>query len=278
MSLSADDAEVDATFVPSAGMVGCSLRHRGDELLETRGGLARYASERSTMGIPLLHPWANRIDGFAYEAAGRRVELDPDSRLLRFDPNGLPIHGLVSACRGWEITEKAADERSARLSARLDFAADTALMELFPFPHELVMAVELAGPTLTIRTTLTPTADDPVPVAFGYHPYFTLPGQPAAEWQIETPVRAHVEVDDRLIPTGASEPVTIEPGADRGADLRRWLRLARGARALQRHGRRPDADGGVPRGLPGRGDLAAAGRRVHLLRADDRAHERARLR
>ena len=212
MSLSADDAEVDATFVPSAGMVGCSLRHRGDELLETRGGLARYASERSTMGIPLLHPWANRIDGFAYEAAGRRVELDSDSRLLRFDPNGLPIHGLVSAYRGWEITEKAADERSARLSARLDFAADTALMELFPFPHKLAMAVELAGSTLTIRTTLTPTADDPVPVAFGYHPYFTLPGQPAAEWRIETPVRAHVEVDDRLIPTGATSRSRSRPG------------------------------------------------------------------
>jgi galactose mutarotase-like enzyme len=44
-------------------MVCCSLRHRGDELLGQRRGLAAYAATGSTMGIPFLHPWANRLDG-----------------------------------------------------------------------------------------------------------------------------------------------------------------------------------------------------------------------
>src|SRR3954470_8330797 len=66
---------VEAAFVPEAGMVGCSLRHRGEELLGQRGGLARYVSDRSTMGIPFLHPWANRLAQRRFEVAGREVDL-----------------------------------------------------------------------------------------------------------------------------------------------------------------------------------------------------------
>ena len=37
--------ELEVAFVPSAGMVGCSLRHRGEELLGQRGGLGSYVHE-----------------------------------------------------------------------------------------------------------------------------------------------------------------------------------------------------------------------------------------
>ena len=59
--------ELTAAFVPDLNMIGCSLEHRGEELLGQRGGLAAYAERGSSMGIPLLHPWANRLDA----AAGR---------------------------------------------------------------------------------------------------------------------------------------------------------------------------------------------------------------
>src|SRR5919202_4807632 len=101
-TLISSEAELEVSFVPSVGMVGASMQHRGDELLGQRGGLARYEATRSTMGIPLLHPWANRLAGFAYVAAERRVELDPDSPLLKTDPNGLPIHGLIGASASWD--------------------------------------------------------------------------------------------------------------------------------------------------------------------------------
>src|SRR5262245_28328204 len=86
---------LEATFVVGAGMVGCSLRHDGAELLDPRGGVVRYAQTGSTMGIPLLHPWANRLDGLRYAAAGRAVILDPASDVLHLDDRGLPIHGLL---------------------------------------------------------------------------------------------------------------------------------------------------------------------------------------
>jgi galactose mutarotase-like enzyme len=205
-------AGVEAVFAPGIGMLGCSLTHDGEELLGQRGGLARYEATGSTMGIPLLHPWANRLAGVSYTAAGRTVDLPPGSPLIRTDRNGLPIHGVVNASPYWEVLAAGADDTTAGLSARLDFAAHPELLEAFPFPHELRIDVTLRGATLAIRTVLTATGDDPVPVAFGYHPYLALPGVPRAEWHVEVPARQRLALDDRMIPTGAIEEVEPHSG------------------------------------------------------------------
>src|SRR5215470_2066423 len=212
VTLSCADSAIDATFAPGVGMIGCSLRHRGVELLGQRGGLAKYAASGSTMGIPLLHPWANRLSGFWYAVGGRTVHLDPQSSLLHRDANGLPMHGLLAAYPGWRVAARAADDTAARLSVQLDFGADPALLAAFPFPHTLALDVELRGTTLTIAATLRPTADVAVPVSFGFHPYLQLPGVARADWQIVAPVRRRLRLDARMIPTGESEAIAIEPG------------------------------------------------------------------
>ncbi len=191
IELASDD--LTAAFAPDVGMVGCSLRHRGEELLGQRGGLEKYRESGSSFGIPLLHPWANRLD--------REV----DSPLVRRDPNGLPIHGLLTASRYWELVSET--------SARLDFAAHDDLMSGFPYAHELAIDLDLAGPRLTIATSLRASGDVPVPIAFGWHPYLTLPGVPRADWHVELPVRRRAELDERGIPTGRSDPVAIAPGS-----------------------------------------------------------------
>ena len=92
-------------WVPSMGMVGVSLFGCGRELLGQLGGLDAYAARGSTFGIPLLHPWANRLGGFSYAAAGREVALGAETPHLRTEEHGLPIHGLLAAYRGWEVLE-----------------------------------------------------------------------------------------------------------------------------------------------------------------------------
>ena len=211
LTLSDGDADLHASFAPRLGMIGCSLRQRGAELLGQRKGLAAYAASGSTMGIPLLHPWANRLSGFAYVAGGRRVVLDAASPLLHKDGAGLPMHGLLAACPDWRVTARGADDTGAQLTAQLDFAANPARLAAFPFPHELTLAVTLRGAALTMRTTLRPTADVAVPVSFGFHPYLQLPGVPRAEWFVAAPVRERARLDARLIPTGAREDVSLQP-------------------------------------------------------------------
>ena len=41
------------------------------------GACRRYAQRGKTMGIPLLHPWANRLSRAGYAAAGKEVTLPP---------------------------------------------------------------------------------------------------------------------------------------------------------------------------------------------------------
>jgi galactose mutarotase-like enzyme len=194
-----------ATFVPDVGMIGSSLTHEGDELLGQRKGLDAYASTGSTMGIPLLHPWANRLGGVAFTAAGKGVEIDPESPRVRTDANGLPIHGLVNASPHWEVAEATGD----RLVADLDFAAHADLLEQFPFPHVIRIDASLTEDAVTIATEVTATGDSPVPLSFGYHPYLVLPDVPRADWHVEVPLTERLELDDRMIPTGAT--ATVEP-------------------------------------------------------------------
>ncbi len=189
--------DLEATFVPSAGMVGASLRHRGDELLAQRGGLDAYAQKGKTFGIPLLHPWANRLGGDRYEAAGRTVEIPAEAPGLRREEHGLPIHGLLAASRHWRVEHAAA----TTLTAQLDFAERAELLPLFPFPHTIAVSATLHPDRLTVETTVTATSDTPVPIAFGWHPYLTLPGVPRDEWVLGLPSRRHLVVADG-IPTG----------------------------------------------------------------------------
>jgi aldose 1-epimerase len=199
--------DLAATFVPSLGMIGASLEHRGVEVLGQRNGLPAYEAKGSTMGIPLLYPWANRLAGLHYEAAGKAVDIDPDSPRVRLDPNGLPIHGLLAANPQWRTTEQ-----GGTLHAALDYGAQPELLEAFPFPHELRLQIGLDAQGLRITTTVDANAGSPVPVSFGFHPYLTLPDVPQEEWRIELPVSEHLKLDDKGIPTGEKETTEATGG------------------------------------------------------------------
>ncbi len=211
---------LQATFAPPVGMVGCSLVHGGEQLLVMPGGLEHYAHTGSAAGIPFLYPWANRLAGFTYSVGGRTVTLDPGSPLVRLDDNGLPIHGLLAASPYWQLSEAACDDRGASLRAELDFGAHDDLLACFPFPHVVRIDVRVEGDALTLRTTVTPSGDVAVPICFGFHPYLRVPGAPREQWEIELPVRSHLLLDERMIPTGETEPVTYQraPLADRTFD------------------------------------------------------------
>src|SRR4051812_27799891 len=112
-------AEMEAAFAPGAGMAGVSLRHAGEELLDRRAGVRTYAERGAVMGIPILHPWANRLAGFDYAVDGRSVRLPDGPPLVRCEEHGLPIHGLLSGSRHWRVRSASRDSARARLSAGL---------------------------------------------------------------------------------------------------------------------------------------------------------------
>lgn len=192
-----------ATFLPGLGMLGSSLRHRGDELLALPGGLDGYRAGNVT-GLPLLAPWANRLGARLYEVEG--VIVDLEGLALHTDGRGLPIHGTMSAQPGWDIV--AVDRRS--LVTRFDFGARPELLASFPFPHELRIVVAVDATTLSVATTVTPTAGEAVPVAFGYHPYLSLPGTRRRDIHLRLPARRQLELDERQLPTGTGRVEVAE--------------------------------------------------------------------
>jgi len=206
VTLTAGDLET--TWLPEHGMVGSSLRHRGGELLGQRGGLDAYLAKGSAFGIPLLAPWANRLDGLRYG----EVALDPDT--VKGGDAGLPKDGGgVLVGREWTVTSQTAEQLTAEL------VADAAILAVFPFAHTWTVTVGLDPHALSVTTTLRATGEDPVPVAFGWHPLFTLPGVRRAALQVSLPVRTEVQIDDRGIPTGDRLTVAIAPGPLDNRDL-----------------------------------------------------------
>jgi galactose mutarotase-like enzyme len=198
-------AALHATFVPGAGMLCSSLRHRGDELLAQNAGVKAYAREGKTMGIPLLYPWANRLAGFHYSLAGRTVHVPRDTTRVAVDQNGLPIHGVIGGRLAWElITERATDMSS--LAARLQWSDDQPeLFEVFPFRHELDFRAQLEHGRLEIELTVSACGADVVPLAFGFHPYLSLPNALRETWLIELPAMRRLELDASQIPSGAGQ-------------------------------------------------------------------------
>jgi galactose mutarotase-like enzyme len=230
--------ELEAVVLPSLGMLVASIRARGDELVALPGGLAAWRAGHTT-GIPLLYPWANRLARRRYEVGSVNVDL---RRLdLHTDGNGLPIHGTMLARPEWEVTQLGANRTSARVTARFDFGAHDDLLASFPFPHELTVAVRLSASRLRVETAVRPTGRTPVPVAFGWHPYFQLPDRPRDEWDLQLPARAHARLDKRGIPTGRAtpEPAVRAPLAGRVLDdlyalgTDRTLALVAGKRRLR---------------------------------------------
>lgn len=193
-----------AGVAPEAGMVCHSLRHRGEELLTQRDGVEGYVRTGRWMGVPLLHPWANRLAAWDYEALGRRVDLGPLAveEVVRDRKTGLPIHGVLP--RAWDVLEQDA----ARVLAELAWGEDPA----FPFPHRVRVEAELGERELRIATTLE-ALEGEVPVAFGWHPWFTPPGATRGDYVVELPAMRRLELDERHLPTGATAPVQPFAGA-----------------------------------------------------------------
>jgi aldose 1-epimerase len=182
------------------------LKHRGEEVLGRTDRLEHAAEQGEWTGIPLLHPWANRLAASAYRVAGREVTLDLRSPLLHRDAHGQPIHGV----RWSQLPFDVVSATTERAVARLEWSRPE-LLAVFPFPHALEVEATLAPHGLSIVTTLIAGAEHEVPACFGYHSYFRIPGLPRAQWRFATPPVRRVELDATMIPTGRE---TQEPERD----------------------------------------------------------------
>lgn len=196
-------ASSEVEICPAAGFSATSLRVGGEEYLRLPSALAPFVAADRTGGIPLLHPFANRLRGTRWTFDGRTV--DPDATPFRHaDGRGLPMHGYLlrwpgaAGTVGWEI-RTAADGEWAEIEGSIEWGEHAELMSAFPFPHRLTQRYRLAGASLEVRATVEPRGGR-MPLSLGWHPYFLLPGASRQGLSLSLPRLFKIDLDHEGLP------------------------------------------------------------------------------
>ena len=187
--------------VPAAGMNLVSVGIDGQEMLRLPLDLRAFMSTRKTGGVPLLHPWANRLRSDVVEHAGVRVDLASVPGLKR-DGNDLPMHGLLLRFDAWEL-DSGIDAAAAWVEGRLDWRAFPDLMAAFPFPHRLRVRWSFRIVPGGLEATClheVHAAEIDVPLGAGWHPYLAPGTESHASLDVETPMLRPVFLDDHGLP------------------------------------------------------------------------------
>ena len=138
-------------------------------------------------GIVLV-PWPNRIrDGiWSNEGVEHRLAITEPAR-------NNAIHGLL---RYTEYKPIARERDSVTLAATI--------YPQLGYPYLLGTAVhyELVADGLEVTHFVENLGGEAAPVAIGTHPYLKIGGVPTADLTLRLDAASHIEVDDRLLPTG----------------------------------------------------------------------------
>ena len=156
-------------------------------------------------GVPLLWPYANRLDEQAFYANGTKYSFD--TGLGNTGRGAIPIHGYLTNTKAWKVVEAKADAAGAWVTSRLEFYRYPRYMKQFPFAHVLTMTYRLADGALEVRTSLENLSTEPMPVTIGFHPYFQLTDSPKDDWTLAVRARTHWLLNASTIPTGETQPI-----------------------------------------------------------------------
>lgn len=178
---------------------------KGQNLIRTAfSSVDEFRARPGLNGIPLLAPFANRLDEQAFYANGRKYNFDMEIGNVR---GTIPIHGYLTGAKDWKLAEAKADGKAAWVTTKLDFYRNPQWMKQFPFAHTLQMTYRLEDGVLEVRTTIENLSLEPMPVAIGFHPYFQLTDSTRENWTLSIAAKTQWLLADNKIPTGETQPI-----------------------------------------------------------------------
>jgi aldose 1-epimerase len=143
------------SIAPSIGNIAFEMLVNGHNVLWfPYPSVGAFRDKPRICGIPLLAPWADRLDESAFYANGKKYRFNPDLGNIRLDGAGHPIHGFLSLTSDWQVLRVEADGRSARVSSLLDVTRSPEWMAQFPFAHTIEITHTLADGVLQISTRM----------------------------------------------------------------------------------------------------------------------------
>src|SRR3954462_13376491 len=145
---------------------------KGKDLVRTSASVADFQARPGLNGVPLLAPFANRLDETAFYANGRKYNFDLELGNVR---GPIPSTGYVNGTKFWQLVEYKADGKAAWVTCKLDFYKIPQFMKQFPFAHTITMTYRVSDRGLEGHTPLDNLSTEPMPVVIGYHPIYQLP-------------------------------------------------------------------------------------------------------
>jgi aldose 1-epimerase len=198
---------VEVSIVPSIGNRAYEMKVHGKNILYfASADVGEFQKRPRLSGIPFLAPWADLLNEQAFWANGKRYQFNMTLGNVRGE---MPSHGLLVTSPLWQVTEVAADARSAHVTSRLEFWKYPDLVAQWPFAHEYEMTYSLADGVLEVRTTISNLSSEAMPVVIGFHPFFQIPDIPRDDWVAHIGARVHVIPGEHNIPTGEMRPLDI---------------------------------------------------------------------
>lgn len=206
-------AQMNVSVIPAMSNAW-RVQVKGKDLVRTSATLADFQARPGLNGVPLLAPFANRLDETAFYANGRKYNFDLELGNVR---GPIPSTGYVNGSKAWQLVEAKADQRGAWVTCRLEFYKIPLFMAQFPFAHTITMTYRVSEGALEVRTRLDNLSTEPMPVVIGYHPIFELPDGNRDDWTVSLDAKTHwIEIPQRL-PTGETQPIENFFGSDRTA-------------------------------------------------------------
>ena len=147
---------INATVVPDRGGLITQLAIDGKELCFLDRRTLEGRSEHVRGGIPILFPFAARLDNGILLATGAEMGL----------------HGFA---RDLEWTTD--DSNPSPDTHRMSLVPDKCVLEPYPFPLRLVQTTRVVPGELSVTLDIFNEGDEKMPVAPGWHPYFNCPSE-----------------------------------------------------------------------------------------------------
>jgi len=143
-----------------------------------------------------LSPFVCRIQNGKYHFDGSEFEF-----MNKF-PDGSAIHGLLFD-KPFEVTDEIATQTFASVTMQYHYKKDD---KGYPFDYTCFVKYQLKKDNLLlVETAVLNNGTQSIPMADGWHPYFTLGGK-TDDWELYFNAERLLEFSDKLIPTGQLLP------------------------------------------------------------------------
>ncbi len=203
VALADTTAKMNVAVVTSMGKAW-KIQVNGQNLVRTSPSLDAFEANSGLNGMPLLAPFANRLDETAFYANGKKYNFDLELGNVR---GPIPGTGFVNGSKAWQLVEFKADGKSAWVTCKLDFYRIPEFMKQFPLAHTITLTYRVSEGTLEVHTRLDNLSSEPMPAVIGFHPIYELPDGNRDNWAVSVDAKTHwIEIPQRL-PTGETQPI-----------------------------------------------------------------------